>query len=387
MLNRILEIDPANSFFLFGARGTGKSTLLRHQKFLQKECQWIDLLDPEEEEKYSLRPELLLQEVRAMNKKPKWIVIDEIQKAPKLLNVVHKLIESSDIKFALTGSSSRKLKRMGANLLAGRAFKFQLFPFTSMELGSQFQLDDVLNWGCLPSTQNHKTAKQRALYLKTYYETYIREEIVAEQAVRNLNPFRMFLPICMQNETEPLNFSKMAEQAGVDTKTVQNYYEILCDTHVGFFLNSYSKSIRAVQKQAPKFYFFDCGVRRAIEKQLNIPIQKKTTEYGKLFESWFINEAYRYNEYAQLDFNFSYLRTKDDAEIDLIIEKPNKTVCLVEIKSADHVEDRHLKHLIHFKEKFPGAEAFCVCNETKTRIKHGVTIIHWSKAFEALGLV
>lgn len=252
-------------------------------------------------------------------------------------------------------------------------------------MGKDFDLELALAWGALPEIQSAKTPRQKSLYLKTYCETYIKEEIVAEQAVRNLNPFRLFLPLCMQNETEPLNFSKIGDQSGVDTKTVQNYYEILCDTHVGFFLNSYQRSIRAVQKQAPKFYFFDTGVRRAIEKQLSISLQAQTSEYGRLFESWYINEVHRYNEYLGLDYSFSYLRTKDDAEIDLIIERPNKQVSLVEVKSTEHVEDRHLKHLLHFKKDFPKADLFCVSREKKSRKVDGVWILPWKESFGALG--
>ena len=389
MYKRIQELESKQSFFLFGARGTGKSTLLQQQKYLlnsKDSVLWIDLLSPEDEEKYSLKPQTLLHEVEAMKKHLQWIVIDEIQKAPKLLNVVHKIIESTSIQFALTGSSSRKLKRIGANLLAGRAYTFQLFPFTSQEMGKDFNLDEALAWGTLPGSTNASTTKQKALFLKSYYNTYIKEEIVAEQAVRNLNPFRLYLPICMQNEAEPLNFSNISDQTGVDTKTIQNYYDILCDTHLGFFLNPYGKSIRAVQKKAPKFYFFDTGVRRAIEKQLSIPLQKKTSDYGKLFETWYINEVHRYNECKGLDYNFSYIRTKDDAEIDLIIERPDKSVSLVEIKSSEKIEERHLKHLNSFKNDFPNADLICVCNEKKARKVDGVWILPWKESFKVLRL-
>ena len=238
MLKRSLRLPNNRSFFLFGARGTGKSTLIHNSSQFNKNCLKIDLLEPEQEEKYSLRPQLLLEELNGNPEKLKWVVIDEVQKSPKLLDVVHKLIESTDLKFALTGSSSRKLKRMGANLLAGRAFRFFLFPLTSVELAEKINLQHQLNWGSLPEVINLKNNKDKALYLKTYLENYIKEEIVAEQAVRNLNPFRMFLPICMLNEAEPLNFTKLSESTSVDIKTIQNYYEILIDTHLGFFLNN-----------------------------------------------------------------------------------------------------------------------------------------------------
>jgi predicted AAA+ superfamily ATPase len=257
---------------------------------------------------------------------------------------------------------------------------------TALELGKKMNIEHQLNWGSLPEVINLKSDKDKSLYLKTYLEIYIKEEVVAEQAVRNLTPFRLFLPLCMQNETEPLNFTKLSERTGVDVKTVQNYFEILIDTNLGFFLNSYDKSLRAVQKEAPKFYFFDCGVRRAIEKQLSIPVKKQTSLYGVLFESWFINECHRLNEYFQLDYKFSYLRTKDDAEIDLIIERPDQSVTLVEIKSTDKIEDRHLKHLKSFKKDFLNANYVCVSDENKSRTLDGILITPWKNAFKVLKL-
>ncbi len=371
---------------MLGARGTGKSTLINSSPLFQKRCLKIDLLEPDQEEKYSMKPQLLYEELAGNPQKFAWVFIDEVQKSPKLLDVVHKLIETTNLKFALTGSSSRKLKRMGANLLAGRAFRFSLYPLTAVELGKKMDLEHQLNWGSLPEIINLKKDKDKAHYLKAYLENYIKEEIVAEQAVRNLNPFRLFLPICMQNETEPLNFTKLAESTGVDIKTVQNYFEILIDTNLGFFLNSYDKSVRVAQREASKFYFFDAGVKRAIEKQLTIPVQKQTSQYGKLFESWFVNECHRLNEYYQLDFKFSYLRTKDDAEVDLIIERPNGSIALVEIKSAEKIEDRHLKYLKLFKKDFPMADLICVCNEKKQRRSDGILITPWQDAFKALRL-
>jgi predicted AAA+ superfamily ATPase len=309
-----------------------------------------------------------------------------VQKVPKLLDAVHKLIESTKLRFVLTGSSSRKLKRAGANLLAGRAFRHMLFPFTFIELGNRFDLQHQLNWGSLPEVINLRDPKNKTLYLKAYYENYLKEEIVAEQAVRNLNPFRLFLPVCLQNEGEPLNFTRLAEAAKVDVKTIQNYYEILTDTHLGFFLNSYDKSVRVVQRSAPKFYFFDTGVRRAIEKQLTIPVQKQTSIYGHLFESWFVNECYRLNEYYGLDYKFSYLRTKDGVEVDLIIERPDGSMALVEIKSTQKVEHRDLKHLLLLKNDFKNANLVCVCDEKILRKHEGVEITPWSKAFKVLKL-
>jgi predicted AAA+ superfamily ATPase len=205
MYSRKIEISEEESFFLFGARGTGKSTLLDQLDFLQDATRF-DLLDQDIESEFSLRPQLLYERCELL-KKNDWVCIDEVQKIPELLDVVHSLIEKKKLRFVLTGSSSRKLKRKGANLLAGRAFMNTLFPLTHQELGKDFNLDFVLNWGSLPKIFSYEKDRSKANYLKSYVQTYIKEEIVAEQLVRNLTPFRLFLPIAAQMNSKTLNFS------------------------------------------------------------------------------------------------------------------------------------------------------------------------------------
>jgi predicted AAA+ superfamily ATPase len=381
-LKRQLKLDSDESFFLFGARGTGKSTLLK-VAFVHQPKLWIDLLDPNTEEEYQLNPMLL--EERALDfPRNTWIVIDEVQKCPKLLDVVHRLIENRGLRFALTGSSSRKLKRGGANLLAGRAFNFTLFPLTYLELGHHFDVDFILSWGSLPKIFKFKSDLERNRYLKAYTQVYLKEEIVAEQAVRNLTPFRLFLQVAAQSNGEITNYANIARDTGVDIKTVQNYYQILVDTYVGFFLESYHRSVRKVQISSPKFYFLDTGVVRALKKQLNVPLQRKTTDYGSAFESWFVNECYRLNSYYELDYTFSYLKTKDDVEIDLIIERPGKKIILVEIKSSDKVDHSKIRNLLHFEKDFPDALFICA-SHVKLKQKIGcVTVLPWEKALELI---
>ena len=196
MVNRLVNLSENNSFFLFGARGTGKSTLLKSKDFL-KNAFFIDLLQPDVEELYSLRPQLLHEQAQTMKAKS-WIVIDEIQKVPKLLDTVHSLIENKKVYFALTGSSARKIKRGGGNLLAGRAFVFSIFPFTARELQAEFDLIKALEWGTLPKLTEFEKENDRARFLRTYAQVYLKEEILVEQLVRNLDPFRLFLPIAAQ---------------------------------------------------------------------------------------------------------------------------------------------------------------------------------------------
>lgn len=383
MFHRILNFSKNHSFFLFGARGTGKSTLLKNTSFLRSAF-YIDLLDAEEEARYSLDKNLLLEQAQALQK-GQWIILDEVQKIPKLLDLVHKIIEEKGIRFALSGSSARKLKRGDANLLAGRAFMFSLFPLTYQEIGKDFDLLKALQWGTLPSVLQEKNDKDKARYLRTYAHTYLKEEIQIEQLVRNLDPFRLFLQMAAQMNGEIVNYSNISKDTGVDHKTVQNYYQILQDTHVGFFLPPFSRSVRKVQIQSPKFYLFDLGVKRALENRLQVPMQPGESEFGLAFESWIINEYFRFNTYQELDFQFSFLRTKDDAEVDLVIEKPDRSLTLVEIKSADRIDSRHLKGLQNFQKDFPKAELFCVSRVKRAQKVGRIWVLPWQESFKALG--
>lgn len=384
MVKRILQLSNENSFFLFGARGTGKSTLLSTLPFL-KQAHKIDLLKPSVEDAYRLDPELLEKEALALPP-GSWVLIDEVQKIPRLLDSVHSLIESHKIKFAMTGSSSRKLKRAGANLMAGRAFTYHLYPFSELELGKKFSLESALRWGSLPQVTNLDSDSNKRKYLDSYVYTYLKEEIQIEQLVRNIDPFRLFLPIAAQMNGEIINYSNISKDTGVSYKTVETYFQILQETLLGFLLLPYSKSVRKVQKQSPKFYFIDQGIKRALEKKLSLPVSPGTSEYGNAFESWFISECQMRNDYLQKDYQFSYLRTKDDVEIDLVIQKPNGQEVLVEIKSTDKILDKHLRSLKGFENDFPKAELICVANIKQEQKVGRIRILPWQKAFRVLGL-
>jgi predicted AAA+ superfamily ATPase len=202
--------------------------------------------------------------------------------------------------------------------------------------------------------------------------------------VRNLDPFRLFLSVAAQMNTQIINYSNISKDTGVDYKTIQNYYQILVDTNLGFFLEPYSKSVRKVQKQSPKFYFFDMGVKRAIQRKLNTPLEEQTSDYGVAFESWFVNECFRLNHYLELDYEFSFLRTKDDAEIDLLIDRPGKPTALVEIKSRTMIDERHVKTLLSFELDFPGASLFCVSRVDRAQKIGAVSVLPWSEALDIL---
>ncbi|MSO13386.1 Uncharacterized protein h2es_0390 [Rickettsiales endosymbiont of Trichoplax sp. H2] len=322
-INRIIKLPLDKTFFLFGARNTGKSTLLK-STFSKSNCLWIYLLDYTEEERYSRNPQTLEFDVLAANDL-KYVIIDEIQKIPKLLDIVHKLIETTNKIFILTGSSSRKLKYGGANLLAGRAFTYNLFPFLSLEIKNYFELNEVLRWGSLPSILfSMKTEEEKIQFLQSYTHTYIREEIWMEQYIRKLNPFRKFLEVSAQSNGQIINYANISRDVGVDDKTIKQYFSILEDTLIGFFLEPFHHSFRKRLSQKPKFYYFDLGVKNALARMLSIPLVESTSGYSVAFEHFIILEILRLGAYFFPEYKFSYLRTKDDAEVDLVVERPGK---------------------------------------------------------------
>lgn len=336
-IQRMLSPLKSRSFFLFGARGTGKTTYINRQFQAQSkgEIQTIDLLDPEMEDRFARDPGLLERMEKGGSNT--WIFIDEVQKIPKLLDVCHRMIVSKKARFILSGSSARKLRRGGANLLAGRAQWCAMHPFTHRELGEEFDLDTVLRWGGLPDVYLAKTDEERSSILRAYTLVYLKEEIRAEQVVRNLDPFRIFLEISAQMSSRIINHSEIAREAGVDYKTVQTYFSILEETYLGFYLPAYHRSLRKSQVNHPKFYLFDAGVSNALLRNLDAPLNPRTSAYGNAFESFLVTECFRLNSYLQKDFQMSFFSTKDGAEIDLVLSKPNQTF-LVEIKSGSTVD-------------------------------------------------
>ena len=386
MITRLLEPSENRSFFLFGARGTGKSTFL-HQQFLKdQKCLWIDLLKPSMEDRLSRNPEELLQIIESSPaRQTPWVVIDEIQKTPALLDVLHSTWGATKHRFVLTGSSARKLKRGAANLLAGRASVYHLFPFTHQEAGRKFDLGNALNWGSLPGLLG-LSAADRSEFLDAYVHTYLKEEIIAEQIIRKTRPFRAFLEVAGQCSGTILNYSKIARDIGSDPVSTQSYFDILEDTLLGFYLHPYHASIRKRQMKHPKFYLFDLGVKRALERTLDVPITPQTSYFGVHFEHFVIQELHRLASYRRLKWSFSYLRTKDDLEIDLIIERPGLPTALIEIKSATHLADQDLRSLERVAQDFKKAEVFCFSQDPVSRKSGRVCFLHWKKGIQELGL-
>lgn len=378
MIHRLLNPIKSNSFFLFGARGTGKSTFLR-QWLPSEKTLWIDLLSEEWEWRLSKNPDELYQIVTTLPKQISWIVIDEVQKIPKLLDIVHRLIESTDKKFALTGSSARKLKRGGANLLAGRAYLNHMFPLTAKELGTQFDLFNCLAWGSLPKLFHINTDEEKRAYLRSYAHSYLKEEVWAEQYVQDLEPFRRFLEVAAQSSGDVVNYAHVARDVGSDSKTVQKYFQILEDTLIGFHLHPYHKSVRKQHLQNPKFYFFDIGVKRALDGSLVQTVVAGTSGFGRLFEHAVILECLRLNDYLQRDYRFYYLRTYQGLEVDLVVERPGQPLLFVEIKSAEVVQESDVKTLHLFLQDHQNSEAICLSREHIARTIGNVTVYPWQQ--------
>jgi len=384
MIYRIINISKNRSLFLFGARGTGKSTLVKsiiHQS--EESTLWIDLLKETDEERYGRHPDLLSHDL--LGTKYDRVVIDEVQKAPKLLDIVHLEIEKNkNLQFILTGSSARKLKRGGANLLAGRAFTYSLFPFTFIELGDDFNLLDALKYGSLPGIYE-LDGLEKIEFLRSYVRTYLKEEIQIEQLIRKLNPFKDFLEIAAQLNGEILNYAKFSRDVGVDDKTIVNYFQILEDTLLGFYLPAFHRSVRKRQLESPKFYFFDLGVKRALERSLTIDLKPHSFAYGSAFEQFIIIESYRLNEYFRKDYRLSYLKTKDGAEIDLVILRPGLPDALIEIKSFERIKIDSIKHLKAFQKSWDQpCECFVFSQDVNDSIVEEVHFIHWKKGLKLL---
>ena len=380
MYRRSAKLPENHSFFLFGARGTGKSTLIK-QRFSRSSL-YIDLLLAEHENRYGLDPDAFYREVKAC-KGITHIIVDEIQKLPKLLDLIHKLIEETSLNFIMTGSSARKLRRGSANLLAGRAFERTLHPLTYFELGDDFNLLDVLSWGRLPRITQYDSNSERRDYLQAYTNSYLKEEVWAEQMIRKLDPFRKFLVVAAQQNSKILNYSNIARDIGVDSKVVKTYFQILEDTLLGFILEPYLKSQRKRVHKSPKFYFFDHGVTRSLAGQLTVQPEPSTSYFGELFEQFLILEFHRREAYLQRDYRFHYFASEGN-EIDLVIERPGQPLACIEIKSTERVDESKLRRLRYFVRDFPEAEFYCLSRDPKPQQFEGIKALPWAQGLEEI---
>lgn len=333
-----LNLSGCKGLFLFGPRQTGKSYWLR-KKF--PKSIYYDLLLSDLYFKLARSPQLLREELLAKKPITKPVIIDEIQKLPKLLDEVHYLMERHQIKFILTGSSARKIKKGSANLLGGRALYKQLFPLVSPEIPN-FNLSRILSFGSLPAIYKSKRAKA---LLESYTNTYLKEEIQAEALVRKLQSFSLFLELAGKTNTELINYSNIASDVGLSSNTIKEYYQLLEDTFLGCLLSPYKKTIKRKSVSMKKFYFFDIGIANALMGQWNIP--KETTEFGQRFEHFIFNEVYAYLKYTEDSRKICFWRSKNHQEVDFIVGDN----LAIEVKSGREVRPRDLTGLKALSEE------------------------------------
>ena len=385
MFQRLIKLPIDRSCFLFGARGTGKSTLLR--TILSPASTVVfNLLEADTEDRLARDPRTLEREVLALPPTITHVVVDEVQKLPRLLDAVHNLLETHRVpqRFILTGSSARKLKAGGANLLAGRASLRHLFPLQPSELGQAYDEDRALRYGGLPAVWNATSDAEREDFLRAYAHGYLHEEIQAEQVVRNLDPFRRFLEVAAQGSGKILNHARIAREVGSDPKTVQAWYQVLEDTLLGFHVDGFHTSVRKQLRQAPKFYLFDTGVTRALSRMLQVLPHPGTSYFGELFESMVMTGFFARNAYEQLDWRFSYLRTKAGREVDLVLQRPGRPLALVEIKSTGQVREDHATALTALLPDFPGAEAFLLSRDPRPQRLGPILALPWQEGIQAV---
>jgi uncharacterized protein len=375
MLARKLSI-PQKSFFLLGPRGTGKSTWLRA---MFPQARWYNLLRNIDLLRLMQNPEIFRQEVDALPDGT-WVVIDEIQRLPSLLNEVHDIIATrpkNAIQFALTGSSARKLKRSGVNLLAGRALQRKMFPLTSDEIGQNFDLEQALRFGTLPDSYLAKTDLDRIEYLESYLNTYLREEIKEEALIRKLEPFARFLRVAAIMNGQQTNLSAISRDAVVSRPTVDSYFEVLTDTLIGFWLPAWQPKAKIKEVAKPKFYFFDTGVARGLSGGLREKISD--IERGHLFETLILNEMRAWIANKNTGGELNYWRTPSGSEIDIIYCPPgikNKPIG-IEIKSSKKWKPEYSRVLKERLEDHTLAKGWGVyCGDTP--LKDGpVDVLGW----------
>lgn len=322
---------PERSFFLFGPRGTGKTTWLRD---LLPDAHWVDLLADRELVRLLREPGLLTREVEALPARS-WVVVDEVQKLPALLNEVQDLLvrRGPRIRFALTGSSARKLRRSDVNLLAGRAINRRFFPLTASELGRDFDLERALRFGTLPAVwADARSDADRIDILEAYAENYLTQEIRQEALVKSLDSFSRFLEVAAQMNAQVTNVSGIARDAGVARPTVQGYFEILIDTLVGVWLPAWRPRAKVKEVGHPKFYFFDTGAVRALARGLREPIA--AVERGVLLETYLLHELRAWIDASGCGGELSYWRTPSGSEVDFVWSRGGRSVG-IEVKAAE----------------------------------------------------
>ena len=378
LYDRMITFPKSHSFFLFGVRGSGKTSLLK--KTFPK-AYYIDLLNEKTYQNYLANTGQFYQEASSQAK-GSLIIVDEIQRMPWLLNEVHRLIESSSHRFILTGSSARKIRAKGVNLLAGRAGWLNLHPFVPEELGSSFDLQKALKFGLLPVIWS---SPDKAFALKAYAQMYLKEEIKAEALVRNLPGFARFLNMASLYHGQVVNMSSIARESAISRDSVRGFFSILEDTLLGFFLPAYSGKIRLRESKRPKFYFIDSGLALALKNPSQL--LAKNPDKVMLFEGLVAQILRAYKDYKNLFDEFYYWSpsTAIKIEVDFILQRGQKELIAIEVKFKDQVFSNDLKGLKAIADLSSVKRRILIfLGETKRKTKEGIEIWPFSDFCQAL---
>ena len=381
MIHREITTHKSKSFFLFGPRQTGKTTLIKGR--LRLEDLYINLLPQRVSLQYGKEPGRFRDEVLAhIRTHPgATIVVDEVQKVPGILDEAHDLIEEHGLRLILTGSSARKLRHGSSNLLAGRAYTYRLYPLTERELGDAFDLERALRIGCLPALWNRDADEDPREFLRAYGDTYLREEIATEGLVKDLVPFARFLDLAGANDGEIVNFSSFARDCGVSVKTAQAYFQILEDTFLAFRISPWTRSARKRLVAHPKFFFFDPGVTNALAQTLSDPLPPVIR--GRRFEQLVMTQTIARMGYDRLELGLHFWRTNTGQEVDMVFTRGNEALAGVEIKSTTRIDPGDLNGLKAFRDDNPKAKGIVVGPFSRRRdLEEGFEAIPWREFLE-----
>jgi predicted AAA+ superfamily ATPase len=373
MITRKQVFEGANkeSLFLWGARQTGKSTLL---KTMFPNAMWFDLLKSDVFLRYQTNPSQFREAILA-NSSADLIIVDEIQKIPALLNEIHWLIVNHNIQFILSGSSARRILRSGANLLGGRALRYELYPLIEAEI-PDFDLLKALNNGLLP---RHYLSDNPQKMISAYIGNYLRDEISIEAKIRNITAFSQFLEAAAFSNGEIVNYTNVASECGVSSTTVKEYFQILEDTLIGRFLPSFQKKPKRRVILAPKFYYFDVGIANNLLKRGKIEMGSEA--FGHAFEHFIYQELYAHSKYTDLNYSISYWRTASQVEVDFILGDHEVAI---EVKGTKNVQSRDVKGLKSFAEEYKVKKSIVVSNDPVERLMGNVLIMPWKIFLEKL---
>ena len=366
MFKRLLNKPLASrrSFFLFGPRGTGKTTWLKHHL---PDALFINLLQSEFYNRLSANPGHLRQLIPPGYQD--WVVIDEVQRIPALLNEVHDLIEADRLNFALTGSSVRTLRRRGVNLLAGRALTYHMHPLTVGEQEDAFSLHDSLRFGHLPARFSEANPRK---YLQDYVQTYLREEVMQEGLTRNIGHFARFLEIASFSQGSAVNISAVAREAQIERPVAENYFSILEDLLIAVRLPVFSRKAKRKLMAQKKFYFFDAGVFRAIRPAG--PLDSEAELDGPSLETLVLQELRAVNEYHDYGYQFFFWRTRNNLQVDFVLYGPLGLLAM-EVKRATQVQPKHTRALREFKKDYPAAQLFILYGGATPLYMDGVKVL------------